>query len=96
MYRILPKVYDELSSQLRDRIGTGSYFAGSVETLSGDVRIHLISTLIIYRRTESRPEGDASFIDEVVPVWWECHAYHGSEELLNDFDFTLLRRHLED
>lgn len=94
MYRILPEVYDELAAELQSRIGDGSYFSGRVECLAGDVRIGLLATLIIYRRDDRRPDGTVSLISDVVPVWWECHAFLGAEELLNDFDFAEIRHRL--
>ena len=87
MYRILPDVYDELAAALQGRIGDGSYFSGTVECLSGDAGVSLRTTLILYRRSDERPEGTVSRIVDVVPVWWESHTVWGSEELLNDFDF---------
>lgn len=94
MYTILPEVYDELAASLSCRIGDGSYFAGTVETLSGDVCVALRATLILYRSRDVRPDGEVSAIADVVPVWWECHTVCGAVEMLNDFDFAELRRRL--
>ena len=88
MYHVSHEVYDELATSLRDRIGDGSYFAGTVESLGGDVRVSLRTTLILYRRDDRRPDGAISLITDVVPVWWECHTVCGAVEMLNDFDFS--------
>ena len=87
MYTILPEVYDELADELLGRIGDGSYFSGTVECLGGDVRISLLTTLILYRSRDERPDGCRMRIDDAVPVWWECHTVWGADEILNDFDF---------
>ena len=96
MYSILPEVYDELAAELRGRIGDGSYFSGVVECLSGDVRVSLRTTLILYRREDMRPEGRVSLVSDAVPVWWECHTVCGAVEFLNGFDFAELRNRLID
>ena len=96
MYTILPEVYDELAALLSCRIGDGSYFSGTVECLGGDVRISLLTTLILYRRRDERPDGCITAIDEAVPVWWECHTVCGATEMLNDFDFSEIRERLKD
>ena len=96
MYRILPEVYDELTEALLVRIGDGSYYSGTVECLSGDVRIGLRTTLILYRGRDERPDGCRLTITSAVPVWWECHTVYGSEELLNDFDFSEITARLTD
>ena len=96
MYRISPKVYDELAALLRDRIGDGSYYAGRVECLDGDVQVELRTTLIIYRHDDRRPDGCVNLIDDTVPVWWECHTLCGAGEFLNDFDFAEIRDRLKE
>ena len=94
MYPILPEVYDELADRLHGRIGDGCYFSGTVECQSEDVWVELRATLIIYRHDDPRPDGCASLIDDIVPVWWECHTMHGSEEMLNEFDFAEIKSRL--
>ena len=96
MYRILPDVYDELAAVLRGRIGDGSYFSGTLSTFCGEVRVSVRATLILYRSTDERPDGTAVLTDDVVPVWWECHTECGAVEMLNDFDFSEIRRRLLD
>ena len=96
MYTILPEVYDELAALLSCRIGDGSYFSGTVECLSGEVRVSLRTTLILYRREDVRPEGRVSLVSDAVPVWWECHTVCGAAEFLNDFDFAEIRNRLID
>ena len=94
MYHISDEVYDELALALQGRIAGQSYFSGTEECLSGDVRVRLRATLIIYRRRDQRPEGRFEPIVNIVPVWWECHTEWGADELLNDFDFAELKERI--
>lgn len=96
MYSILHEVYDELAERLRGQIGERSYYAGCIDYVSGDVNIEFRVTLILYRREEQFPEGVFNLITDVVPVWWECHTFLGAVELLNDFDFTEIKKRIID
>ena len=96
MYNISIKVYDELASQLRDKIGTASYFSGTVSCMSGDVLVTLRTSLILYRTPDERPEGVVLRITDAVAVWWECHTEYGADEHLNDFDFGEIVSRLAD
>ena len=95
MYTVLPEVYDELASLLRGRIGDGNYWSGSVCCLSGEIYVRLTATLIACRTDDERPDGTVRLIDDIVPVWWECHTEWGAEEMLNDFDFAEIRTRLK-
>lgn len=96
MYHLSIKLYEELATALRQELAGKSYYSGSVRVIEGDVETSFTASLIIYRTKEQMPEGALSLITDVVPVWWECHTTIGSEEILNDCDFALLRPMLRD
>lgn len=37
-------------------------------------------------------EGDAEPVSDLVPVWWEFHTFSAEGEMLNDFDFSEMKR----
>ncbi len=53
-------------------------------------------TLVIYRRTETLPEGIRRPISNVVPVWWELTTTTEGGNVPNDFSFGELKPYLID
>ena len=50
------------------------------------------ASVIVYRTRLSQPEGDAEPVSDLVPVWWEFHTFSAEGEMLNDFDFSEMKR----
>lgn len=90
IYSVSSELYRLTAEHLAGAIGAGSYFSGSVAFESAGVACRLVASVIVYRRRESRPEGETEAIADLVPVWWEFHTAIG-EEVPNDFSFTQLR-----
>ena len=94
-YSVTPACYDQLLDRLTDAIGSSNYFSGSLAFDFGGIAYRLRASVIVYRRTERRPEGSFEAICDLVPVWWEfATADDDGRELLNDFSFDELRRRI--
>ena len=52
----------------------------------------LTASVIVYRGRLSLPEGVQHPVTDLVPVWWEFHTTQAGGEVLNDFDFSELKR----
>lgn len=92
MYSVTPELYLETAERLTEAAGDAGYFSGSVAFVFGGVACRLRTSVIVYRRRESLPEGEREAVSDLVPVWWEFHTVVDGEELLNDFSFGELRR----
>ncbi len=94
MIKISQKEYQEIASELLERIGYKDYidinFKVETETWIG----YFHASLILYRNEDSYPEGDFNKLSDVVPVWWEFHTVGDDGEVLNDFQFSELKKHL--
>lgn len=89
------EIYARIASELLVRIEHEHFFSGTINVPYDTYCASLTSTLIIYYKTESLPEGQATVIEDIVPVWWEMHTtLDDGEELMNDFSFSTLRRFL--
>lgn len=91
MYSVSTELYLEVASRLRDAIGDGSYFSGTLAFDFGGVACRLTASVIVYRSQSRYPEGDRDEIADLVPVWWEFHTSDDGGEFLNDFSFSELR-----
>lgn len=91
LYTVTPALYEETFSRLAEAIGDRNYFSGTVTFAFGDATCRLTTSVIVYRRTESLPEGDFDVISDLVPVWWEFHTETDEGEVPNDFSFSHLR-----
>ncbi len=94
MYSLLNEHYEEVLRALKEAIGPRPYFSGTVAVRLGDEECRLVTSVIVYRKRESYPEGDFEPIVDLVPVWWEFHTEGETGEEINDFDFGILRRML--
>ena len=94
MYSVSTELYLEVASRLRDAIGDGSYFSGTLTFDFGGVACRLTASVIVYRNQTRYPEGDRDEIADLVPVWWEFHTSDDGGEFLNDFLFSELRSSL--
>ncbi|MCM1301444.1 MAG: hypothetical protein NC250_04660 [Alistipes senegalensis] len=91
LYSVSPALYEETYSRLAEAIGGRNYFSGSISFPFEHATCRLTTSVIVYRRTESLPEGDFEVIHDLVPVWWEFHTETDEGEVPNDFSFSGLR-----
>lgn len=94
MIEISCDIYREIAVRLLDRIGTSEYFNGSVEYETDEMYTRLTLTAIIYRRTETAPEGTRKPMVDMVPVWWEFSTIQEHGEMINDFSLAELKTYL--
>ncbi len=95
MIEVTCDVYREIAVRLLERIGSSEWFNGSVEYETDDVYTRLTLSAIVYRRSETGPEGvTLRPISDVVPVWWEFSTVQQCGEVLNDFSFADLKPYL--
>ena len=92
MYSVSPELYHEAAARLSDAIDGGNYFSGSLAFRFGDTDCRLTASVIGYRGRLSLPEGVQHPVTDLVPVWWEFHTTQAGGEVLNDFDFSELKR----
>ena len=92
MYSVLPELYHEAAARLADAIDGENYFSGSLAFGFGGMQCRLTTSVIVYRTRLSQPEGDAEPVSDLVPVWWEFHTFSAEGEMLNDFDFSEMKR----
>ena len=94
MYSVSTELYLDAAARLRDAIGDGSYFSGTLNFVYGEVECRLTASVIVYRERVRYPEGDRDEISDLVPVWWEFHTSDAGGEFLNDFSFSELIHYL--
>ena len=94
MYSVSSELYLEVASRLRDALGDGSYFSGTLTFDFGGVACRLTASVIVCRRRESLPEGDVDAVAALVPVWWEFRTADGEGEVANDFSFSEMKAYL--
>lgn len=92
MYSVSPELYHEAAARLSDAIDGGNYFRVRSRSASA------IRTAASRRRSSSTaaafrcPKGMQHPVTDLVPVWWEFHTTQAGGEVLNDFDFSELKR----
>ncbi len=96
MIKITDQIYRLTALRLREEIGLAEWFNGSVELCFEGFHGRLTLTAIIYRRTETLPEGVCRPVSDVVPVWWEFSTTTEEGLCSNDFSFTELKPYLID
>ena len=94
MYSVSYELYHEAAARLSDAIDGGNYFSGSLAFRFGDTDCCLTASVIVYRGRVSLPEGVRHPVTDLVPVWWEFHTTQAGGEVLNDFDFSELKRYV--
>lgn len=94
MYSVLPELYHEIAVRLAEAVGDEHYFSGTIACTFSGMECRLVTSVIVYRRRLSLPEGDRDAIADLVPVWWEFHTSDEEGECLNDFDFSELKNFL--
>lgn len=93
---ITERQYREIAKKIIEEIVGRNYFSGSFEFEWEEYSARMLTTLIIYYTQVSRPEGEATIISDVIPVWWELHTMGEEGEVLNDFSFNELRNYIKD
>lgn len=84
--------YKCIAEKLMLAIGNSQFYNGLIEYQTSDFSSVLRATLIIYRQKTLDPADDnATKITDIVPVWWEFHAYDQYGEQLNGFSWRELR-----
>ena len=91
MLHINDNYYKELASRVSDLLDEESFFSGSVEFPVQNIDCEFVATIIIYKERSIERENNGFIITDLVPVWWEFNTSQDCEELLNDFDFQLLK-----
>ena len=94
MYEITSQIYEKTAQRFCDLVGRAGYFSGTIEFAHEDTECKMVATIIIYHKIVDMPEGRMEVIDDIVPVWWEFRTTVGGEELINDFDFSVLKEHI--
>ena len=92
MYSVSPELYQEVAARLADAVDGENYFSGALAVRFGDTDCRFTASVIVYRTRLSQPEGDAEPVSDLVPVWWEFHTFSAEGEMLNDFDFSEMKR----
>ncbi len=92
MISINPTIYYRLADFLSEAIGSKNYFTQTITLEDEEYEYQFRSTLMVYFGREECPEATYTVISNLVAVWWEFSSLREGEEVLNDFDFNLLKR----
>lgn len=96
MIEINCETYRAVADKIKELAGDAHFINGTVEFETDEFYSELKLSAIVYRRTESLPEGDVSRIDDIVPIWWEFKTVQECGEALNDFSFGELKTYMKD
>ena len=94
MIEITSEIYRAVADRLKEEIGQADYFNGTAEFSTDEFYSTLTLSAVIYRRTETLPEGTRRMIADVVPVWWEFSTVQSCGGVLNDFSFSELKQYI--
>lgn len=94
MYNFNKKTYGQLSEQLLESITSDSFIYSTINLLDDQIHIQFSSTLFPQLKIVDYPEGSTLVVEDIIHVWWSVRTYDGNEEMLNDFDFNLLKESL--
>ena len=96
LHAIPEEVYAELAEQVVERIGDHNYITTRVQAETEHYVYTLTLSACIYWAEVAAPDGNYRNIADIVPVWWELHAYEGDEglERLNDATFEKIKQHI--
>lgn len=94
MIEITSEIYRSIAALLTEEIGGANYFNGTIEYETEEFYSTLTLTAIVYRRSETRPEGELRPMADIVPVWWEFATIQQFGDTLNDFSFCELKRYI--
>lgn len=94
MVNVSQEEYQTIAAELIDRIDGKNYTNMRIAVDTVDWYGCLTLKAIMYWQTVSYPEGDFNELRDIVPVWWEFHTEGEDGEVLNDFQFAELKKHL--
>lgn len=94
IYSVSSQLYEEVQERLLDAIDYRQYFSGSIEFDFEGLVCRLTLSCFVRHRSEEQVEGTFTYIDDLIPVWWEFHTCDDEGEMLNDFSFEELRARL--
>ncbi|MFI3281415.1 MAG: hypothetical protein R3Y44_05530 [Rikenellaceae bacterium] len=84
--------YERLAELLIEQIDGREFYSDIINFDLSQVECQFSATLMIYYTNHRYPEGNVMQISNIVPVWWEFHTTTAEGEVLNDFDFELLKQ----
>ena len=87
-------LYEEVADRLKEAIGERRYFSGYISFEARRITCRLTISLIVYRECVAWPEGEFERISDLVPIWWEFHTYKDGDDILNDFQFSEMRKYI--
>ncbi len=92
MLTIYPTLYERLGTLLLDEVDSKEYYSGDILFEDDQFDYTFNSTLLLRYAEHDYPEGITTELVDIQPIWWEFHSVGEDGEVLNDFDFTLLKR----
>ncbi len=94
MYEVSAELYHEAAMRLEDEIDRGNYYSGTFTFRYGEMECRFVTSVIVYRERVDAPDFTGRPITNLVPVWWEFHTVAAGGEVLNDFDFSEMKRYI--
>ena len=93
--RIPQKVYETIAEEIIDKVDGRPYYEMQIERDNGTYAWEYSIKFYAYYEVDRRPDGDATCLKEIAPIWAEFHMWFSDdeEELQNDFDAEKLRDH---
>lgn len=91
MLQINQLLYEQLAELLVDAIDGKEFFSDEIYIAQPQADHSFSATLMIYYKEHIYPEGARMQINNIVPIWWEFHSDTAQGEVLNDFDFNILK-----
>ena len=85
MINITQEFYKEILKQILIRIGSGSYYSGTFEGTTDDIKYNFRVSLVIYR-------DDFRNVSDLVPIWYEIETFVNGVETQNDFLFSEMQK----
>ncbi|MFR6634313.1 MAG: hypothetical protein ACLUQ6_04450 [Alistipes onderdonkii] len=90
MYSVSPELYHEAAARLSDAIDGRNYFrVRSRSAWRYGLPPHGVGHRLPRPPFAARGQHP---VTDLVPVWWEFHTTQAGGEVLNDFDFSELKR----
>lgn len=85
MIEIKQNIYEDVLSKLISEIGKSNHI--SMQNITGkvdNIEYKFLINAVIYR-------DDFGHITDIIPIWYEFETILYGKEVINDFDFSLLR-----
>ncbi len=91
MYRTPNELYTTLAEVFSERITSDNLYSGVIELSYNEVDIRFIVTVIPFFRQDCQNGVNIYYLHNLIPVWWELHTTLPEGEVINDFDFSILK-----